>query len=92
MMPAISIAKILKPAALVDLNHRHAAVEMPTQHRIGAVIGGGDPARAGLLQLILRACGDLLVACLAADWIDAADQVPGRSDVIEKHADHEGDP
>ena len=40
---------------------------------------------------ILRAGGDLLVAGLAADRIDLADEIPGRGDVIEKHDDDEGD-
>ena len=85
------IAKPLEPAAFVDLDDGHLAVEMPAQHRVGAIIRRRDPGRAGRSQLLARARRDLFIAGLAADGIGPADQIPGRRDVIEEHADHEGD-
>ena len=81
----------MKSPALVDLDHRHLPVEMPAQHRVGAIVRRRDPGRAGRLQLLARARRDLFIAGLAADGIGPADQIPGRGDVIEEHTDHEGD-
>ena len=85
------IGKALEAAALVESHHGNAAVEVPAQHRVSAIIRGGDPGRAGPLQLIPRPRSDRFIARLAADGIGAADQIPGRGDIIEEHADHEGD-
>src|SRR5688500_7857350 len=86
------IAKTFKPAALVDLDDRHAIAKEPAQHRVGAVFGGGDPTRTGFFQLRLRPRHHLLIACLAADRIGPTDEIPGRDDIIEKDRDDEDDP
>ena len=60
-------------------------------HGVGAIIRCRDPGRAGLLQLRFCARLHLLIAGLAADRIGAANQIPGRRNIIEEHGDDEGD-
>ena len=87
----VGIAKTLISPALVDLHHRHAIVEEPAQHRIGAIVGRGDPGRAGLLQLGLGPADDRLVTGLAADRIGAADEIEGHHQIVEADGNDKGD-
>src|ERR1700704_1084371 len=85
------LAKVQKPAALVDLDDRDAVFEIPARHGVGPVVRGCDPGRTNLLQFGLRAVHDLLITRLAADRIGLADQVPGADDIIKKQQNDEDD-
>src|ERR1035441_758238 len=85
------IAKPYKPATLIYLDDRHAAVEKPAQHGIGPVVGSGDPGRAGLLQLGLHPVNDLLVPPFLADRIRSAEEIPRADNIIEKDQNNEHD-
>ena len=85
-------AKADIPASFVDLNDRDTISQMPSQHRIDAVIGCRDPGCANLVYFIFCSFDDLRETCLFPDRVVPASIIRVRRSVVNHHGHNKADP